>query len=404
MVNIAVVGAGGYAFSVIQRLVTLSDVCRLTAVTSNPQWQDAGAAWCRSRDIPVYDHLDGMLDELKGKCDVILVPTPIPTHYEIARACLAGGFDVFLEKPPVATVQDLDDLRVRAKQAGKSVGVCFQYLYSNTVQTLKKRLCTGAYGAVKRIRSMAGWERLDSYYLGANWFGKLRLADRWVLDGTINNPLAHMLANSLYFACPTPAQMAAPVSVQAELYHGHRIESEDTSSLRIMTDRGVEIIFNATLCPLREMEPITVIEAEKATIEYVDFEKAVIRPHEGPLEEIVEEQDPRLHMLREMTRSWREQTGYVADLDICRPFTVAVNGAFESCGRPHDIDERSISRRPKGDSVKTVIEGIDEVICTAHANGRLFSEIGVPWARASSPFPVEHYDSFAPGWKIEAVL
>ena len=105
MVNIAVVGAGGYAFSVIQRLVTLSDVCRLTAVTSNPQWQDAGAAWCRSRDIPVYDHLDGMLDELKGKCDVILVPTPIPTHYEIARACLAGGFDVFLEKPPVATVQ-----------------------------------------------------------------------------------------------------------------------------------------------------------------------------------------------------------------------------------------------------------------------------------------------------------
>ena len=38
--------------------------------------------------------------------------------------------------------------------------------------------------------------------------------------------------------------MAEPVTVQAELYHGHDIESEDTSSLRIITADGVEIIFN----------------------------------------------------------------------------------------------------------------------------------------------------------------
>ncbi len=95
---------------------------------------------------------------------------------------------------------------------------------------------------------MAGWPRFDTYYNRTEWAGKLHVNGQWVLDGTINNPLAHMLSDELYLASMKPRAMAEPVSVKAELYHGNDIESEDTSSLRIITDKGVEILFNASLC------------------------------------------------------------------------------------------------------------------------------------------------------------
>ena len=123
---------------------------------------------------------------------------------------------------------------------------------------------------------MAGWLRTDSYFNRAGWAGRLKVNGSWVLDGTINNPLAHMLANQLYFASSEPGKMAEPATVQAELYCGHDIQSEDTSSVRIITTDDVEIIFNATLCSDNEVGPIITTQCEKATIEYADFNKAQI--------------------------------------------------------------------------------------------------------------------------------
>ncbi|MDD5459477.1 MAG: hypothetical protein PHF37_08815 [Phycisphaerae bacterium] len=210
----------------------------------------------------------------------------------------------------------------------------------------------------------------------------------------VNNPLAHMLANQLYFASMKPGEMAEPVTVQAELYHGHDIESEDTSSLRIITADNVELIFNTSLCSDRKIDPIVAIECDNATIEYINFEEATITRNNGNAEQLNDPANKGIHMLERFSECFEADKPYAATLETCRPFTVSVNGVFESCGCPHRIDKKHIRRFEDGDSVKTVIEDIDSILQAAHSAGKLFSEIGVDWAKKSDPFDVGEYKQF----------
>ena len=407
MIKLAMIGAGGYAYELIKRILDLPDKMKLVAVTSNPARHSAGRALCQTKGIPIYDDPDQMLKGVKGLADVIFIPVPIHKHFSLTAKCIDAGFDIFLEKPPVATIQDLDELTMFVSKRGKKVPVAFQYLYSAIVQELKKRIVEGRYGNVKRVRGMAGWPRFDTYYTRSEWAGKLRVNGDWVLDGTINNPLAHMLSDELYLASMIPGQMAQPVSVQAELYHGHDIESEDTSSLRVITDKGVEILFNASLCSDAKMDPSVVIECENATIEYVGFCKAVITPKKGAIDHIIDDNEKRINMLVKLAENYENGSGYPVTLETCRPFTLVVNGAFESCGRPHPIDKKFLSFReqndPKGDTVKTVITDIDCVLRIAHEKGVLFSEAGALWARKSPVFDLKNYKKFPSSARFDLV-
>ncbi len=398
MVKLAMVGAGGYAYELIKRICDLPDKLKLVAVTSNPDRQSSGRSFCQSKGIPVYPDTDEMIKNIKGIADVIFIPVPIHKHFSMTTKCIDAGFDIFLEKPPVATIQELDELTRYASRKGKKVPVAFQYLYSDIIQQLKSRIVEGLYGKVKRVRGMAGWPRFDTYYTRSDWAGKLHINGEWILDGTINNPLAHMLSDELYLASMKAGEMAQPVSVEAELYHGHDIESEDTSSLRIITDKGVEIIFNASLCSDAKMDPSVIIECEKATIEYVGFCKAAITLENGEIENIVDNKEKRINMLTKLAEHYENKSPYPVILETCRPFTLVVNGAFESCGYPHAIEKEFLICReqsdPKGDTVKTIIKDIDNILMTAHKNGKLFSGVGAPWAKRSHKFELKGYKKF----------
>jgi predicted dehydrogenase len=395
MVNVAMIGAGGYAFELIKRSFTEPRKLNLIAVSSNPLRKSPGRDFCEKMGIPVYPDADTLLESVAGKAEVIMIPTSIETHYPLATKCIAAGFEVFLEKPPVATVQELDGLAAHAEGAGRRVAVMFQHLYSTIVQQIKNRIVEGEFGKVTRVRAMAGWLRLDSYYNRAGWAGRLKVNGSWVLDGTINNPLAHMLANQLCFASAEPKKLAEPASVQAELYHGHDIESEDTSSVRIITTDGVEIIFNATLCSDSQVGPIITVDCEKAMIEYVNFNQAQITYYDGRRkQQIVNELEQRTYMLTQLAQCYESGEPYPVDLQMCRPFTVCVNGAFESAGAVHSIPARHIREIEHGDSIKTTISGIDQTITVCHDNGKLFSEIGVSWAQGSKPLEMDGYSEF----------
>jgi predicted dehydrogenase len=398
MIKLAMVGAGGYAYELIKRICDLPDKIKLVAVTSNPIRNSSGRSFCQSKGIPIYDDTDQMIKKVKGIADVIFIPAPIHKHFSLTTKCIDAGFDIILEKPPVATIQDLDELSRYTSKRGKRVPVAFQYLYSAIIQELKRRIVSGRYGKVKRVRAMAGWPRFDTYYKRTEWAGKLRINGEWVLDGTINNPLAHMLSDELYLASDKPGEMAVPVSVQAELYHGHDIESEDTSSLRVITDQGVEILFNASLCSDAKMDPSVIIECEKARIEYVGFSKARIVNEDGSVDTIDDQSEKRINMLSKLAEYYECGSLYPVSIETCRPFTLVVNGAFESCGYPHPIGKEYLICREQsdtnGDTVKTVIRDIDNILRVAHEKGKLFSEVGAAWAKKSDVFDLRGYKKF----------
>jgi hypothetical protein len=103
-------------------------------------------------------------------------------------------------------------------------------------------------------------------------------------------------------------------------------------------------------------------------------------------------------MLVKLAEHYESGSPYPVSLETCRPFTLVVNGAFESCGYPHSIGKEYLSCRgqsdPKGDTIKTVIKDIDHVLRVAHENGKLFSEVGAAWAKKSSSFDLRGYKKF----------
>jgi predicted dehydrogenase len=399
MLKLAMIGAGGYAFNLIKWIWEIPDFISLIAVSSNPSRQSPGRAACREKGIPVYDDTDQLLANIKGKADVIYVPTPINTHFALTKKCIDAGFDVFLEKPPVATIQQLDELIKYVSQRGKSVPIAFQYLHSSIVQQLKKQIIDGRFGKVKRVKGVAGWPRFDSYYARSEWAGKLKTNGDWILDGTINNPLAHMLADQLYLASEIPNAMAEPVTIEAELYHAHNIESEDTSSLRIMTDKGVEILFNTTLCSCSKIDTLVTIECEKATIKYSAFCKAEIKFANGQTEKIDDAVEKRVHMLKDLAGRYISKKPYLVTLETCRPFTVVVNGAFDSAGiHPKAIDKKFLTYsneiESENETVKTVINDIDGILKEANEKNKLFSELGAKWAKKPKKIDLKGYNKF----------
>ncbi|OHB57089.1 MAG: hypothetical protein A2173_04160 [Planctomycetes bacterium RBG_13_44_8b] len=398
MVKLAMIGAGGYAFNLIKWIWGIPDKIKLVAVTSSPTRKSPGRAACQEKGIPVYDDADQLLANVKGKVDVIYIPTPIQTHFAMAKKCIDAGYSIFLEKPPVSTIQDMDALMEYVAEKGHAlrVPIGFQSLYSRLVQELKKRIVEGRYGKVKRIKAMAGWPRLDTYYSRSAWAGKVKAPDGWILDGTINNPLAHAMANELYFASDEPCKMADLVSVEAELYHGHDIESEDTSSVRVITDKGIEILFNASLCSDERMDPLITIECEKATIDYFNYKKVTVKALDGTIEEeMADDTEPRANMLASMADSFTNNSPYLVPLEMCRPFMLVVNGAFESSDGISAIDKKYVKRVTQEDGdVKTIIDDIDNILRTSHEQGKLFSEVGAKWAKKSSSFVLKGYRKF----------
>jgi hypothetical protein len=236
--------------------------------------------------------------------------------------------------------------------------------------------------------------RPESYFSRSNWSGKMKVNGQWVLDGTIGNPLAHLLAEALYLATPS-AGMAVPVRVQAELYHGNEIESEDTSCLRVETQEGVPVFYCASLCS-KEMTPIVCeIETEKADLCLTDYFKLSIHWKDGRTEEAEtpgnDNHLDRRIMLKSLAEGLSDNGRPLITVEECRPYMLAWNGAFESFGVP---SAAPVSRETGEQGPVRCLPGFRELAEHASSKMKLLSELGVEWAKSGTPMDLTRYNQF----------
>ncbi|QHI70620.1 Gfo/Idh/MocA family protein [Tichowtungia aerotolerans] len=398
-VKIGVIGCGGYAYQLIIRIQTTPLYGKITAVTSRDLDSD-GANYCRAHGIKVFQTVGELLEY--GDFEAVINPTPIHLHAGITKQCLAAGFPVWMEKPPVATVQELDDLNTAALVTGLPVAVCFNSLFSFRAQQLKAELVAGKYGKIKRIKSRGAWVRTNAYFSRNGWAGSLKKNGRWILDGDINNPFAHVVCNGLFFAGSSQNELANPASVQAELYRANRIESEDTSAIRIITDEGLEILSWLTLACRDESNPDTVIETEQAVIRFINLQEVEITFNDGTVEYRESFKENRLEMIEHLCRTLRSNEDLICSLADTRPFTLTVNAAFDSAETISTIPPEALDCvTVRGDETQVAIAGMGEILKEAFESNSLFSEIGVPWVRASEPFYTDGYTQFPVRFQAE---
>ena len=88
---------------------------------------------------------------------VNLVAAPIGEHFRLAEIALTSGADVYLEKPPVASMDDFTTLLATERESGHVVQVGFQSLGSRALQMLQTD--DFGIGSVVRVGAMGAWSR-----------------------------------------------------------------------------------------------------------------------------------------------------------------------------------------------------------------------------------------------------
>jgi predicted dehydrogenase len=139
---IGLVGLGYWGPNLARNFDDLGALAALSDLDSTLR-ERFGARYPKAR---VYDDFDAMLadDALLG----IVVATPVPTHYDLARRALAAGKHVFVEKPPAMRASEMEELVALAEERSLVLMPGHLLLYHPGVQKMKQLIDAGELGEV----------------------------------------------------------------------------------------------------------------------------------------------------------------------------------------------------------------------------------------------------------------
>ena len=139
----------------------------LPVIKANPDFQLLAVSSQRglTHEDARYTFLD-YRDLLKlPDIEAVSICTPPQVRHQIARDALVAGKSVLLEKPPAATLSELEDLRELAAKVGKVVFTTWHAQYNKAVDEAKKAL---AGWTIKRL--LVTWkEDVRHWHPGQQW-------------------------------------------------------------------------------------------------------------------------------------------------------------------------------------------------------------------------------------------
>lgn len=310
--------------------------------------------------------------------EVVVVATPPHTHFELATDCARAGADVLLEKPPLLSMREHEELLQVLADTGRVCQVGFQALGSTALAEVLSAVRAGRLGRVTGIGAYGAWQRPDSYYDRSPWAGRRELAGRPVLDGALANPFAHVVMQALAVAAATePVQIA---EVEIERFRARPIDVDDTGTVRLWLASGLPLVVAVTLCADEHVDPVVVVHGERGRAMLECTVDRLRLPGE-PVARLV----PGRVGLLENLLAHRTGSGEVAlraGLDRTAPFTAVVESIMATPA-PTAVDEEY--QRSVGDGAfrVVIVPGVTGVVRQAAERLRLPSELGAPWAAAS---------------------
>jgi len=374
--RVALVGVHGFGERHLANLSRLEQAGALELVAvADPNPPQAGTL---AAPVAVFPDLDGLLAARPG-VDVVIIATPIQTHAPLAVTALEAGMDVYVEKPPVASLAQFEEVLAAARKNGRLVQVGFQSLGSHALPAITEMVAAGDIGTVLGISATGQWLRTKAYFKRSRWAGKRTLDGTDVVDGVATNALAHAVATALHVA--GARTLADVASVETDLYRAHGTESDDTSVLRIRTANGATVLCALTLCAPEQQDPTVTVHGTLGdiTLSYTKDE-VVITTADGGRRETY----GRTDLLENLLDARATGAPLLSALQDTGAFT-AVLEAIRTSPAPAPIDPGSISWEGAGDDAHPVVQGISDIIGRAVAAQATFAELGAPWARAIPP-------------------
>lgn len=80
--------------------------------------------------------------------DAVVIATPPPTHYQIAKECLMHGYHVLVEKPMTLHIEEAEELIDIAAQNNLILMVGHTFEFNSAVRALRELVCEGELGQI----------------------------------------------------------------------------------------------------------------------------------------------------------------------------------------------------------------------------------------------------------------
>jgi predicted dehydrogenase len=136
------VGLGQWGKKLLRNFSELADVTWLCDIDER---ETAGAARRHPATRVTSSFEDVLADD---DVDAVVIATPVPTHYELARRGLEANKHVFVEKPPAMRAAEMEELCELSEERGRVLMPGHLLLYHPAVRMLKAIVDSGDLGDV----------------------------------------------------------------------------------------------------------------------------------------------------------------------------------------------------------------------------------------------------------------
>lgn len=142
--KVAVIGAGYWGPNLIRNFLSLDEVESVVACDTD----EARLGKMRKQFHGIETASDHNEVVNRSDIDIVVIATPVSSHFEIAKAALSAGKHVFIEKPMTASVAEAEDLIELAEKKNLKLFVDHTFIYTGAVRKMKELITSGRLGEI----------------------------------------------------------------------------------------------------------------------------------------------------------------------------------------------------------------------------------------------------------------
>src|SRR5437773_6135258 len=250
-INVAVVGMGYWGKNLVRNFYDLG------ALSAICDWQESVETSCKHqyKNVRFCREFSSVLAD--PAIAAVALATPAVSHYEMARAALKAGKDVFVEKPLAIEVRQGEELVELAETRHRILMVGHILKYHPAVVKLQELIHTGALGKIHYMYS----NRLN--------IGKIR---------TEENILWSFAPHDISVMLSLLNEVPSRVSCQGGAYLNRQVFDVTLSQFDFPS--GVQAhIFVSWLHPVKEQRLVVVGSEKMAVFDDTAEDKLVLYPH-----------------------------------------------------------------------------------------------------------------------------
>lgn len=207
-------------------------------------------------NIKKYTDYKEMLAE--EKLELVGICTESGNHGKIALDCIETGINLIIEKPISLSLEEADQIILKAKEKGVKVSACHQNRFNKSVQKMREAMEEGRFGRLLHGAAHIRWNRGEDYYTQAPWRGT------WNQDGgALMNQCIH---NIDLLRWMMGDEIVEVIGMTDNLMHGF-IEAEDLGLALVKFANGsYGIIEGTTNIYPQNLEETLYIFGEQGTV------------------------------------------------------------------------------------------------------------------------------------------